>query len=90
MYLIDTNIISEVRKGRRCNLNVASWYRSASDDELFLSVLVIGEIRQGIERVRPRNARQAAALENWLEQILGSFGDRVLPVNEASLRFGVA
>jgi predicted nucleic acid-binding protein len=82
MYLIDTNIISEVRKGRRCNLNVASWYRSASDDELFLSVLVIGEIRQGIERVRPRNARQAAALENWLEQILGSFGDRVLPVNE--------
>ncbi len=72
----------EVRKGRRCNPNVASWYRFAGDDELFLSVLVIGEIRQGIERVRPRNARQAVALEKWLEEILGSFGDRLLPVNE--------
>ena len=82
MYLIDTNIVSEVRKGRRCDPNVASWYRSARDDELFLSVLVIGEIRQGIERVRSRNARQAAALERWIEEILGSFGDRVLPVNE--------
>jgi toxin FitB len=82
MYLIDTNIISEVRKGRRCDGNVAAWYRATRDDELFLSVLVVGEIRQGIERVRPRNARQAAALENWLEEILSSFSERVLPVNE--------
>ena len=82
MYLIDTNIISEVRKGRRCDPRVAAWYRAARDDELFLSVLVVGEIRQGIERLRPRNARQATALENWLEEILGSFGERVLPINE--------
>jgi toxin FitB len=82
MYLIDTNIISEVRKGRRCNPNVASWYRATRDDEVFLSVLVVGEIRQGIERLRPRNARQAAALEDWLQEILGSFGERVLPINE--------
>ena len=82
MYLIDTNIISEIRKGRRCDAHVAAWYRATRDSELFLSVLVIGEIRQGIERLRPRNARQAAALENWLEEILGSFAERVLPVNE--------
>jgi toxin FitB len=82
MYLIDTNIISEVRKGRRCDANVAAWYRATPDDELFLSVLVIGEIRQGIERLRPRNVRQAAALEKWLDEILGSFGERVLPINE--------
>src|SRR5215471_2484340 len=82
MYLIDTNIVSEIRKGRRCDAHVAAWYRATRDDELFLSVLVIGEIRQGIERLRPRNARQAAAVENWLEEILGSFGERVLPVNE--------
>jgi toxin FitB len=82
MYLIDTNIISEIRKGRRCDPRVAAWYRAARDDELFLSVLVVGEIRQGIERLRPRNARQATALENWLEEILGSFGERVLPINE--------
>ncbi len=82
MYLIDTNIITEVRKGRRCDGNVAAWYRATRDDELFLSVLVVGEIRQGIERVRPRNLRQAAALENWLDEILRSFSERVLPVNE--------
>jgi predicted nucleic acid-binding protein len=82
MYLIDTNIISEVRKGRRCDPNVAAWYRSIRDDELFLSVLVVGEIRQGIERLRPRNPRQAHALEGWLEELLQSFGDRILPVDE--------
>lgn len=82
MYLIDTSIISEVRKGRRCNPNVAAWYQVAREDELFLSVLVVGEIRQGIERVRPRNPHQAAALENWLEEVLESFGERVLPISE--------
>jgi toxin FitB len=82
MYLIDTNIISEVRKGRRCNPNVASWYRGVRDDELFLSVLVIGEVRQGIERLRPRSPQRARALEHWLEQLIESFGDRVLPVDQ--------
>jgi hypothetical protein len=82
MYLIDTNIISEVRKARRCDPHVAAWYRGVRDDDLFLSVLVIGEIRQGTERLRPNNPRRAAALENWLDELLGSFGERVLPVNE--------
>jgi len=81
MYLIDTNVISEVGKGRRCDRQVAEWYRGVSDDELFLSVLVVGEIRQGIERLRTRNPRRAQALEKWLEELLESFGDRVLPVD---------
>jgi predicted nucleic acid-binding protein len=82
MYLIDTNIISEVGKGSHCNRHVAAWYRDARDDELFLSVLVVGEIRQGIERLRPRNRQRAAALEHWLEEILTSFAERILPVDE--------
>ena len=81
MYLIDTNVISEVGKGRRCDRQVAEWYRGISDDELFLSVLVVGEIRQGIERLRARNPRRAQALEKWLDELLESFGDRVLPVD---------
>ena len=81
MYLIDTNVISEVGKGRRCDRQVAEWYRGVSDDELFLSVLVVGEIRQGIERLRTRNPRRAQALEKWLDELLESFGDRVLPVD---------
>jgi predicted nucleic acid-binding protein len=80
VYLIDTNIISEVRKGRRCDPNVAAWYRSIRDEEIFLSVLLIGEIRQGIERLRPRNPRRARTLEQWLEELLQSFGDRILPI----------
>ena len=82
MYLVDTNIISEVRKGKRCNTNVAAWYRQVRDDELFLSVLVIGEIRQGIERLRTRNPRLAHRLEQWLQELLKSFGDRILPMGE--------
>ncbi len=82
MYLIDTTIISEVRKGRRCDPHVAAWYRRIRDDELFLSVLVIGEIRQRIERLRLRNPRRARALEDWLEELLRLFGERVLPVDE--------
>jgi toxin FitB len=82
MYLIDTNVISEVGKGRRCDRQVAEWFRKVGDDELFLSVLVVGEIRQGIERLRARNPRRAQTLEKWLEELLQSFGDRVLPVDQ--------
>jgi Enoyl-(Acyl carrier protein) reductase len=46
-YLIDTNIISEVRKGERCDARVAAWYASIADEDLFLSTLVLGEIRKG-------------------------------------------
>jgi predicted nucleic acid-binding protein len=54
-YLIDTSIISEVRKGDSCDPNVASWYKKIEDASLYLSVLVIGEIRKAIERVRPKD-----------------------------------
>ena len=82
MYLIDTNIISELHKGSRCDPHVASWFRRAREDELFLSVLVVGEIRQGIERLRPRNPRRAHALETWLDELKDSFSDRILPLDE--------
>jgi hypothetical protein len=49
-------------------------------------VLVIGEIRQGVERLRARNPRRAQALERWLEELMESFGERVLPVDEKRLR----
>ena len=82
-YLIDTNIISEVRKGRRCDRNVANWYEKIEDASLYLSVLVIGEIRNGIERIRPKDAAQANAIENWLITVDKAFGERILPVDRA-------
>jgi toxin FitB len=80
-YLIDTNIISEVRKGSSCDELVASWYASIDDADLYLSVLVLGEIRKGIELARRRDSVKAKALESWLTQVDAAFGDRVLPID---------
>jgi hypothetical protein len=82
-YLIDTNIISEVRKGGNCDPRVAAWYDAIDDESIFLSVLVLGEIRKGIERARPKNPAQARALEKWLSTLARSFAERILPVDQA-------
>ncbi len=82
-YLIDTNIISEVRKGDRCDSNVTRWYATIDDSELYLSVLVLGEIRKGIELVRPRDLAKATALEKWLKTVFEAFEGRIYPVDQA-------
>jgi predicted nucleic acid-binding protein len=82
-YLIDTNIISEVRKGDRCDPAVSAWYVSIADENLFLSTLVLGEIRKGIELARPRDSGKAVALERWLQQVEAAFGSRVLGIDNA-------
>ena len=79
-YLIDTNIISELRKQDRADPNVQAWYAGTAGEDLYLSVLVLGEIRQGIERARRRHADKAAALEIWLRQVKEAFGPRILPI----------
>ncbi len=81
-YLIDTNIISEVAKRDRCNRHVARWYASIDDRCIYLSVLVLGEIRKGIERARPNHPDRADALEQWLAAVRRSFAERILPVDE--------
>jgi len=80
-YLIDTNIISEVRKGSRCDPRVAAWYAALNDEDIYLSVLVLGEIRKGIERARPNNPVNARTLEAWLHTVTSAFAERVLPVD---------
>ena len=80
-FLVDTNVLSELRKEERCDPAVRKWFEEISSEELFVSVLVLGEIRQGIERVRPRDAVQARALEKWLRWISTEFADRLLPVD---------
>lgn len=81
-YLLDTNILSELRKESRCNAAVSQWFEEAASEDLFISVLVLGEIRQGIERIRQRDQAQARALEKWLRWVAAEFADRVLPVDE--------
>jgi len=82
-HLIDTNIISEVRKGERCDPNVAAWWESIKDAEIYLSVLVLGEIRRGIERARANDVARARALETWLSTLVQSFSERILPIDHA-------
>ena len=80
-YLVDTNVISEIRKGDRCNPSVAVWYASVVDKDLCVSVLVLGEIRKGLELLRLRDPAQAKILEAWLGSVTVAFGDRALPID---------
>jgi predicted nucleic acid-binding protein len=80
--LLDTNVLSELRKSKRCDGGVRQWFEQTAAEELFISVLVLGEIRQGIERIRLRDPVQARALEKWLLWIAAEFQDRLLPVDE--------
>jgi predicted nucleic acid-binding protein len=82
-YLIDTNVISEVRKGARCNAEVSAWYASIADQDIFLSTLVLGEIRKGVELARPRDPSKAAALDRWLRDVKSAFHGRILGIDAA-------
>ena len=80
-YLIDTNIISELRKGDRCDPAVAAWWAKVDENELWTSALVLGEIRRGIELARRHDPQKAKGLEAWLEEVIYGFGDRILDVD---------
>jgi predicted nucleic acid-binding protein len=82
-FLVDTNVVSELRKGERANAEVRDWFRSVDDAELYLSVLVIGELRQGVERLRRRDPPAAAKLDRWLHELIERHADRTLPVDAA-------
>jgi predicted nucleic acid-binding protein len=82
-FLVDTNVLSELRKGPRANAGVLSWFRSVDDAALHLSVLVLGELRQGVERLRRRDPPAAAKLDRWLHELIERHADRTLPVDAA-------
>ena len=81
-YLLDTNVISELRKGDRADPNVVVWFSGLADEEILLSVLTIGEIRRGIESIRLRDSDAAAALDGWLHQLVAQHRDRILPIDQ--------
>lgn len=80
-FLVDTNVVSEARRAA-CDPNVRAWFDAAPTDRLYLSVLVVGEIRLGIERRRRRDPVQAQVYENWLHALRRDFADRVIPITE--------
>jgi len=80
-FLLDTNVVSELRKGERADANVVRWFAHIGADDLFLSVLVVGEIRRGIERIRRNDAATAHSLDRWLVGLVAGYEDRILPVD---------
>jgi len=85
MYLVDTDVISEARKTNRSNPGVRAFFERAREEatELYLSVVTIGELRQGVERIRYRGDKpQAQRLERWLLQLTTVYQDRILALDE--------
>ena len=79
MYLVDTNVVSEARKGARANAGVRAFVRHADPSALYLAVQPVGVIRRGIENLRRRgDPNQAALLEAWLAELTGGYGHRIL------------
>jgi predicted nucleic acid-binding protein len=82
-WLLDTNIVSELRKGEQAHAGLKAWFADAEEESLYTSVLVVGELRRGIESLRRRDVPSALALEHWLAGITGGFEDRILAVDQA-------
>jgi len=79
-FLLDTNVVSEIRRGREAN--VAAWASDVAGADLYMSVLTLGEIRKGIERLRGRDPDQADVFATWLEQLRDHFADRILSIDD--------
>lgn len=81
VYLVDTDVISEVRKRENANPGVIAFFRETAknDDALYISVITIGELRRGVEIIRRRGDNaQAGMLEQWLTLVLRDYADRLL------------
>jgi predicted nucleic acid-binding protein len=80
VFLIDTNVISEARKGRRANPGVRNFFAENADEpRLYITVQTVGELRCGVDRIRARgDDMQADRLESWLSSLLAEYSDKIL------------
>jgi hypothetical protein len=86
MYLVDTNVLSEARRGRP---EARDWLRSVDPDQVFLSVVTLGEIMKGISQKTRTDAAAAVSLHRWLEQLRVDHARRILPISdEVALEWG--
>ncbi|HEY2051163.1 MAG TPA: type II toxin-antitoxin system VapC family toxin [Caulobacteraceae bacterium] len=86
MYLVDTNVLSEARRGRP---EATAWLRSVDPDAVFLSVVTLGEVMKGISQKARSDAKAAASLHGWLDRLRTEHARRILPINdEIALEWG--
>jgi hypothetical protein len=84
MYLLDTNVISEIRKGDKANPGVQQFFSAAtqSNTPLYISAITIGELRRGVDLLLHRgDSIQGKLLESWLNTILQDYQERILPID---------
>jgi toxin FitB len=81
-YLLDSNVVSELRKREHADSNLLDWFRGVDDTELFLSVLTIGEIRRGIDSIQRRDRARALALNRWFRALVTEYEPRILSVDQ--------
>ena len=85
MFLLDTNVVSEIRKKQRANKGVRKFFERVIKEgiQAYISVITLGELRRGVELIRHRgDVRQANQLEKWLGVVLGEYQDYILDVDE--------
>jgi len=89
-YLLDTNVVSELRRPRQADRSVLKWFDSVDQTETFISAITIAELEEGAARAELRGKPHAAALRQWIdEHVLHSYAGRILPFDEkAAMRFG--
>jgi|SRR5579859_1416215 len=83
MYLLDTNVVSELRKSKPHGAVIA-WIQSVPDDQLFISALTLGELQAGVERTRKRDQEKAGIIESWIDQIAEAY--EVIPMDADMFR----
>ena len=83
MYLLDTNVISELRRSRPHG-GVLAWLRDVDDSSLFVSAVTIGELQAGVEITRDRDPKKAAEIETWLDEVTRTFN--ILPMDISTFR----
>jgi len=80
--LIDTNVVSELRKGDRAERSVRAWFDRERATEMWLSVLTVGELRRGVALIERRDPDAGASIGAWLDSLVADYEDRILPITE--------
>jgi toxin FitB len=80
-YLLDTNVVSELRKRDRANHGVRSWFEEHAGEEIWLSVLVVAELGRGVQLLRRRDATASDQLDEWLASLVARYSDRIIPID---------
>ena len=80
-YLLDTNVLSELRKGPQANRRVREWDNHVDDEERFTSIIVIAELLKGVQALARKDAGAGAALDRWVDRVIDNFAERILPID---------